>query len=139
MLSFVYLEGNRKPHTSPDEHIAFTGTLTNKLQTSYRHLIPFKDHLTNYGRLYTNDGHFTIRRSGSYMISLRADPPENVFAIFDLSVNGRFTWRSYSKMGVASGQTISLVLKANDKLMVLSHLTHMFETGTLFSIAFLRS
>ena len=139
MLSFVYLEGNRKPHTGPDEQIAFTACLTSKLQRSHHQVVPFPGHITNYGRLYTNNGHITIRRSGSYIIHLRPDPPSDASAMIDLTVNGRFTWRSYSKMGVPSGQTISLVLKANDTLKVLSHLTHMFETGTLFSIAFLRS
>ena len=139
MLSFVYLEGNRKPYTGPDEHIAFTGFLTSKLQYKQSQIVPFPDHRTNYGRLYANDGHITIRNSGSYIISLRPDPPADASAVFDLFVNDRLKWKSSSKMGVPSGQTVSMVLNANDTLKVLSQKTGIIETHSLFSVAFLRS
>ena len=139
MLSFVYLEGNRKPYTGPDEHIAFTGTLIRKLRNSNHRLIPFLDRLTNYGRLYDPDGDISIRKSGSYIISLRSDPPFYTATKVDLLVNGGLKWRFFSMMGVPSGQTISLVLKAKDQIKIINHITHNFESGTLFSIAFLRS
>ena len=139
MLSFVYLEGNRKPYTGRDEYIAFTGFLTSKLQYKQSQIVPFPDHRTNYGRLYANDGHVTIRRSGSYIVSLRPAPPAEASAVFDLFVNGRLKWKSSSKMGIPSGQTVSMVLNAKDTLKVLSQKTSIIETRSLFSIAFLRS
>ena len=139
LLSFVYLEGNGKPHTGPDEHIAFTGTLTSKLQRGHHQVVPFPGHLTNYGRLYTNNGSITIHRSGSYMISLRADPPADVPAELLLVINHKIRWISYSEEGVPSGQTIPMMLEANDTLVVITYNTPVLETGSLFSIAFLRS
>ena len=138
-LSFVYLEGNGKPHTDPDEHIAFTGSLTSKLQRGHHQVVPFPDHLTNYGRLYTNNGRITIHRSGSYMISLRPNPPADVSAEFLLVVNHKIRWGSHSEEGVPSGQTVPMVLEANDTVVVITHNTPVVETGSLFSIAFLRS
>ena len=138
MMSFVYLEGNRKLYTGPDEHIAFTGTVKKNLWNNNHRLIPFLHHLTNYGRLHVPDGAISIRKSGSYMISLRSDPPANATTKIDVLVNGLFKWRFISRMGVPSGQTISLVLKAKDQIKVINHMTHYFENGTLFSIAFLR-
>ena len=73
------------------------------------------------------------------MISLRADPRKDVSIIFDLVVNGNVKWRSCSEDGVPSGQTIPLVLKADDKLKVVAHDTGVLEIGSLFSIAFLNS
>ena len=139
MMSFVYLEGNRKPYIGPDDHIALTGTVKGKLQNNNHRLIPFLHHLTSYGRLYVPDGDISIRKSGSYMISLRPDPPANATTKIDVLVNGRFKRKFISRMGVPSGQTISLVLKAKDQIKVINHMTHYFAKGTLFSIAFLRS
>ena len=139
VLSFVYLKGNRRPHTGSDEHIAFTGTLSSTQWRRYNQIITFPSHLTNYGYLYGRNGQVTIRTSGSYMICLRADPRKDVSIILDLVVNGNVKWSSSSEDGVSSGQTIPLVLKADDKLKVVAHDTGVLETGSLFSIAFLHS
>ena len=139
VLSFVYLKGNTRPHTGSNEHIAFTGTLSSVQWRRYNQIITFPSHLTNYGYLYGRSGRITIRTSGSYMISLRADPRKDVSVIFDLVVNGNVKWSSSSEDGVSSGQTIPLVLKAGDTLKVVAHATGVFEAGSLFSIAFLHS
>ena len=139
LLSFVYLEGNRKPHTGLAEHIAFTATLSSVQKRSHNQIITFPNHLTNYGQLYASSGHITIHTSGSYMVSLRADPKIGVSIRFDLIGNGKVKWSSCSEHGVPSGQTIPMVLEANDTLEVVTHDAGFIEAASLFSIAFLHS
>ena len=139
VLSFVYLKGNRRPHTGSAEHIAFTGILGSVQRRRYNQIITFPSHLTNYGYLYGRNGQVTIRTSGSYMICLRADPRKDVSIILDLVVNGNVKWSSSSEDGVSSGQTIPLVLKSGDTLKVVTHATGVLEADSLFSIAFLNN
>lgn len=139
VLSFVYLKGNRRPHTGSTEHIAFTGVLGSVQWRRYNRIITFPSHLTNYGNLYGRNGQFTIRASGSYMICLRADPRKDASIILDLVVNGKVKWSSSSEDGVSSGQTIPLVLKSGDTLKVGTHATGVLEADSLFSIAFLHN
>ena len=135
LLSFVYLQGNRRPYTAPDEHIAFAGFLTDTLLRACDGVLLFPSHRTDYGGLYASGGNFTIRRSGTYLISVRGVPPPNAAAFFDLIVNDKVTGISFADEGVPSGQTFPVHLDANDRLKVVTRNSCILEAGTLFSIA----
>ena len=139
ILSFVYLQGNRKPDTGRDEHIAFTGIVTSELNHKEDHkVISFPGHLTNYGRLYTNDGYIIIRRSGSYIISQRTNPPTDAITRVKLVINGKPKYTFTSQIGVPSAETVVLDMKANDTFKFISEKTRIFQPGTLLSVAFLQ-
>ena len=139
LLSFVYLKGNRKPYTAPDGRIAFTGSLTEVLLPDYDGILPFPSHRTDYGGLYASGRNFTIRRSGTYMISVRAVSPPNAAAFLEVTINDKFTGISLMDAGVPSGQTFPVHLDANDTLKVLTRNSLILEAGTLFSVALLSS
>ena len=137
LLSAVYLAGNKKPNTYPFEHIAFTAELDSLRPVVAQEVLQFKRVLTNYGYIYV-DGYTEIRRTGSYMVSIRPDPESNTLVAVNLYVNGRFYWVIYAEEGVPVGATISLSLQAGSYLEVRSVKVSTLGRGTMFSIAFIQ-
>ena len=140
LLSFVYLKDNKKPTTSPFLHIAFTGCLSSSIALHGANVqITFSKVLTDFGRMQMTNGTFHIPRTGSYMISLRANPPSGTDSIrFDLLVNDQIMWGPYSEDGTPSGQTVPLFLHSGNVLEVMSSTGKTVEVGSRFSVAFLR-
>ena len=82
LLSIVYLAGNKKPNTYPFEHLAFTADLDSTRRVVAQEVPQFKRVLTNYGSMYVDvDGYTEIRRTGSYMVSIRPDPESTTLVI----------------------------------------------------------
>ena len=137
LLSIVYLAGNKKPNTYPFEHLAFTAELDSTRRVVAQEVLQFKHVLTDYGSMYV-DGYTEIRRTGSYMVSIRPDPESTTLVIVTLYVNGRFYWVIYAEEGVPVGATISLSLQVGSYLEVRSSKVSTFGRGTMFSIAFIQ-
>ena len=140
ILSFVYLEGNRKPNTSPYNNIAFTGCF-NHHRTHFNrgNEIPFENVLQDSGQLRKGTA-FHISRSGSYMVSLTPDPYiiNTAELILYLVVNRQGpTFYAYAQDGVMTGQTIALHLVSGDTVSVRCQ-GGVYERGSMFSIAFLQ-
>ena len=137
LLSLVYLAGNKKPNTYPFEHLAFTARFDSTSRVVAKEVLQFKHVLTNYG--YINvDGYTEIRRTGSYMVSIRPDPESTTLVIVNLYVNGTFYWAIYAEEGVPVGATISLSLQVGSYLEVRNSKVSELGTGTMFSIAFIQ-
>ena len=136
-LSAVYLAGNKKPSTYPFEHMAFTAWIRAKQTMRAKQLIDFQKVKTDYGHMYV-DGYTEIRRTGSYMVSLRPDP-ENVKEVMtSLYVNGTYYWTVYAQQRVPIGVTISLQLQVGSYLEVRSRNEALYGDGALYSIAFIQ-
>ena len=82
------------------------------------------------------DGYTEIRRTGSYMVSIRPDPESTT--LVNLFVNGRFYWAIYAQKGVPVGVTISLSLQVGSYLEVRNAKATTLGSGTMFSIAFIQ-
>ena len=139
LLSVVYLVANEEANTYPFKHLAFTArTQENRLWWDEQ-VMDFKNVLTDYGYLYL-EGYTEIRRTGSYMVSLRPDPDASAapLEIPVLYVNGRPHWVIFAQQGVPIGTTISINLQAGSYLFVKSLTFSIYETGTMFSIAFIQ-
>ena len=136
-LSAVYLAGNKKPNTYPFEHLAFTAKMQEKQIMSLKLVIDFKRVLTNYGYMYI-EGYTEIRRTGSYMVSLRPDPENFKEMKVSLFINGKFHWTVYAQQHVPVGVTISLLLKAGSYLEVRSSDEALHGDGSMYSIAFIQ-
>ena len=136
LLSLVYLAGNKKPNTYPFEHLAFTADLGFSRSVVAQEVLQFKHVLTDYGYMYV-DGYTEIRRTGSYMVSIRPDPESSILVVVNLYVNGTFHWAIYAEEGVPVGATISLSLQAGSYLEVRSSKVSELGTSTMFSIAFI--
>lgn len=140
MLSFLYLDGNKKPNTYDQDHIAFTAFYGQE----EKHLQPrvevnFTGVLTDYGNL-TKANRIRITTSGSYMVSVRPMTKFNstgTFSLF-LMVNRGPAWVAFSEDGVPTGQTIALHLDAGDIIRVLTDSGGFVYGGSFFSIAFLQ-
>ena len=137
LLSFVYLVGNKKNNTYPFEHLAFTAVYEKPRRVKAQEVLLFPHVLTNYGYLYI-DGYTEIRRTGSYMISIRPDPETDSLVIVNLYVNGTFYWVMYAENGVPTGATISLSLQVGSYLEVRNSQVSELGTSTMFSIAFIQ-
>ena len=137
LLSAVYLAGNKKPNTYPFEHLAFTAELDSTRRVVAKEVLQFKHVLTDYGYIYV-DGYTEIRRTGSYMVSIRPDPESTTLVIVNLYVNGRFYWVIYAQKGVPVGVTISLSLQVGSYLEVRNAKATTLGSGTMFSIAFIQ-
>ena len=139
LISAVYLAGNKKPNTYPYEHLAFTATYDKQLYSAPGYVLQFRHVLTNYGYLYV-DGYTEIRRSGSYMVSIRPDPITTPTTVVSLFVNGQSRWDVYAEDGIPSGATISITLQAGSYVAVkhTNSITTILEDGTMFSIAFIQ-
>ena len=136
-LSVVYLAGNKKPNTYPFEHLAFTAKMQEKQIMSLKLVIDFKRVLTNYGYMYI-EGYTEIRRTGSYMISLRPDPESASLVTTNLYINGKVYWLIFAQQGVPTGATISLELQVGSYLHVKSSTYSTYGSGTMFSVAFIQ-
>ena len=97
----------------------------------------FKRMLTDYGYIYIY-GYTEIRRTGSYMVSLRPDPESASTVIMNLYVNGRCYWAIYAEEGVPVGATISLSLQVGSYLEVRNVKATTLGDGAMFSIAFIQ-
>ena len=137
LLSAVYLAGNKKPNTYPFEHLAFTARFDSTRRVVAKELLQFKHVLTNNGYIYV-DGYTEIRRTGSYMVSVRPDPESTTLVIVSLYVNGTFYWAIYAEEGVPVGATISLSLQVGSYLEVRNVKATTLGGGTMFSIAFIQ-
>ena len=137
LLSAVYLAGNKKPNTYPFEHLAFTAELDSTRRVVAKEVLQFKHVLTNNGYIYV-DGYTEIRRTGSYMVSIRPDPESTTLVIVTLYVNGTFYWGIYAEEGVPVGATISLSLQVGSYLEVRNVKATTLGSGTMFSIAFIQ-
>ena len=137
LLSIVYLAGNKKPNTYPFEHLAFTAELGWTRRVVAHEVPQFKRVLTDYGSMYV-DGYTEIRRTGSYMVSIRPDPESTILVIVTLFVDGRFYWAIYAEEGVPVGATISLFLQLGSYLEVRSSNVSTLGSGTMFSVAFIQ-
>ena len=133
LLSAVYLAGNKKPNTYPFEHLAFTASLDSTRRVVAQEVLQFKHVLTKYV-----DGYTEIRRTGSYMVSIRPDPESTTLVIVTLYVNGTFYWAIYAEEGVPVGATISLSLRVGSYLEVRNVKATTLGTSTMFSIAFIQ-
>ena len=136
-LSAVYLAGNKKPNTYPFEHMAFTARINVRQTMRLKQVIDFKNVKTNYGYMYV-DGYTEIRRTGSYMVSLRPDPENFKEMKVSLFINGKFHWTVYAQQHVPVGVTISLLLKAGSYLEVRSSDEALHGDGSMYSIAFIQ-
>ena len=137
LLSFVYLAGNKEPNTTPHNHLAFTGRPISSQRSSPPLTIDFNFAMTLYGDM--KSGHdVRIRKTGSYMISLRPFIFDSRSLRFDLHVNGIVRWSAYIDSGVSSGQTVALPLRLGDLLHVLSEESVLISHQSLFSVAFLQ-
>ena len=138
-LSIVYLVANEKSNTYPFKHLAFTARTQENQFWWDKQVMDFKHVLTDYGYLYV-DGYTEIRRTGSYMVSLRPDPDSSAppLVIPVLYVNGRAHWKVFAQQGVPIGATISINLQAGSYIFVKSFTFSIYETGTMFSIAFIQ-
>ena len=137
LLSAVYLAGNKKPSTYPFEHLAFTAKFPFRRHVAAKEVFQFKHVLTNYGYIYV-DGYTEIRRTGSYMVSIRPDPESASVVIVNLYVNGRLYWVIYAEDGVPVGATISLSLQVGSYLEVRNVKATTLGDGAMFSIAFIQ-
>ena len=139
LISAVYLAGNKKPNTYPFEHLAFTATYDKELYSAPGYVLKFRRVLTNYGYLYV-DGYTEIRRTGSYMVSIRPDPITTPTTVVSLFVNGQSRWDVYAEYGIPSGATISLILRAGSYVDVkhTNSITTILAGSTMFSIAFIQ-
>ena len=140
-LSFVYLAGNKKPYTYPFEHLAFTAQYDVRRYSAAQEVLQFQRVLTNYGYIHVG-GYTEIRRTGSYMVSIRPYPESTSTVTVTLYVNGKSHWVMYAEEGVPAGATISLSLQVGSYLEVRSKTTTTTTTtlggGTMFSIAFIQ-
>ena len=137
LLSAVYLAGNKKPNTYPFEHIAFTAKFPIRRNVAAKEVLLFQRVLTNYGYIHVG-GYTEIRRTGSYMVSIRPDPESASTVIVNLYVNGRLYWAIYAEEGVPVGATISLSLQVGSYLEVRNVKATTLGSGTMFSIAFIQ-
>ena len=137
LLSLVYLAGNKKPSTYPFEHLAFTAAYEKTRRVKAQEVLLFPHVLTNYGYIYI-DGYTEIRRTGSYMVSIRPDPETDSLVIVNLYVNGGFYWVIYAEKGVPTGATITLSLQVGSYLEVRNSAGTWLGRGTMFSIAFIQ-
>ena len=137
LLSAVYLAGNKKPNTYPFEHLAFTGAYYGTYETGDQALLQFDHVKTNQGYMYV-DGYTEIRRTGSYMISIRPDPESDPTVTVSLYVNGKSYWVIYAERGVPTGATISVFLQAVSYLEVRCRYATTLSAGNIFSVAFIQ-
>ena len=137
LLSVVYLAGNKKPYTYPFEHLAFTAKYDVRRYSVAQEVLQFQLVLTDYGSTYEG-GYTEIRRTGSYMVSIRPDPESASLVIVTLYVNGNFFWIVYAEEGVPAGATISLSLQVGSYLEVRSNKGTTLGTSTMFSVAFIQ-
>ena len=137
LLSVVYLAGNKKTNTYPFEHFAFTATSRFKSSVEAKEVLQFKHVLTDYGYMYI-DGYTEIRRTGSYIVSIRPDPESASLVIVNFYLNGKLYWVIYAEEGVPVGATISIFLKVGSYLEVRSDKATTLGDGAMFSIAFLQ-
>ena len=137
LLSVVYLAGNKKPNTYPFEHLAFTATYEKIRRVKAQEVLLFPCVLTNYGDIHV-EGYTEIRRTGTYMVSVRPDPETDTLVIVNLYVNGGFYWVIYAEKGVPVGATISLSLQVGSYLEVRNSAGTWLGRGTMFSIAFIQ-
>ena len=137
LLSVVYLAGNKKPNTYPFEHLAFTGAYYGKCETGDQALLQFDHVKTNQGYMYV-DGYTEIRRTGSYMVSIRPDPESDPTVTVSLYVNGKSYWVIYAERGVPTGATISVFLQAVSYLEVRCRYATTLSAGNIFSVAFIQ-
>ena len=137
LLSVVYLAGNKKPNTYPFEHLAITATFKEVRRVKAQEVLLFPRVLTNYGYIHV-EGYAEIRRTGTYMVSIRPDPETSSLVIVNLYVNGGFSWVIYAEKGIPVGATISLSLQAGSYLEVRNSAGTWLGSGTMFSIAFIQ-
>ena len=137
LLSAVYLAGNKKPNTYPFEHLAFTAKYDKPLHSAAKEVLQFKHVLTDYGYMYI-DGYTEIRRTGSYMVSIRPDPESASLVIVTFYLNGKLYWVVYAEEGIPVGATICIFLKVGSYLEVRSEKATTLGDGSMFSIAFLQ-
>ena len=137
LLSILYLSGNKKPNTYPFQHLAFTAKYDGNRYSAAQEVLQFKQLQTHFGYIHL-DGYTEIRRTGSYMISVRPDPQSATIVIMTLYVNGTFRWGLYAEEGVPVGATISLSLQAGSYLEVRSRTATTLGSGTMFSVAFIQ-
>ena len=136
-LSAVYLAGNKKPNTYPFEHMAFTAWIRAKQTMRAKQLIDFQKVKIDYGSMYV-DGYTQIRRTGSYMVSLRPHPENSTELMMSLYVNGTIYWTVFAQQCVPVGVTISLQLQVGSYLEVRARNEALYGGGTLYSIAFIQ-
>ena len=138
LLSAVYLAGNTKRNTYPFEHLAFTANFREPRQTVVaKRVIKFGNVLTNYGYMYV-DGYTEIRRTGSYMVSIRPKPLYNQLLMPTLYVNGKAYWIFYCEEGIPGGATIAIKLQTGSYLSVKAYTFAELGRDTMFSIAFIQ-
>ena len=136
-LSAVYLPGNRKPYTYPFEHLAFTAEYDVRRYSAAQEVLQFQRVLTNYGYIHIG-GYTEIRRTGSYMISIRPYPESTSTVTVTLYVNGKSHWVMYAEQGVPAGATISLSLQVGSYLEFRSKTATTLAIHTMFSVAFIQ-
>ena len=137
LLSVVYLAGNKKPNTYPFQHLAFTGRYYRKCGTGNQALLKFDLVKTNHGYMY-RDGYTEIRRTGTYMISIRLDPESKPTITVSLYVNGKSYWVVNAERSVPTGATISVFLQAVSYLEVRCTYATTIGPGNMFSVAFIQ-
>ena len=137
LISVVYLAGNKKPNTYPFQHLAFTAMYDRTLYSETRYVMQFKRVLTDYGYMYL-EGYTEIRRTGSYMVSIRLDPESSTIRGAILYVNGALRWVVYAEEGVPTGVTVSLSLRAGSYLKLAPLTATTLGRFTMFSIAFIQ-
>ena len=137
LISLVYLAGNKKPNTYPFEHLAFTARYYRRLYSEPRYVMQFQRVQTDYGYMYT-EGYTEIRRTGSYMVSVRLDPESSSVTGATLYVNGVTQWIVYAEDGVPTGVTVSLSLRVGSYLKLAPLTAKYIGRYTLFSIAFIQ-
>ena len=136
-LSFVYLAGNKKPYTYPFEHLAFTAQYDVRRYSAAQEVLQFQRVLTNYGYIHVG-GYTEIRRTGSYMVSIRPYPESTSTVTVTLYVNGKSHWVMYAEEGVPAGATISLSLQVGSYLEFRSKTATTLALHTMFSVAFVQ-
>jgi len=84
------------------------------------------------------DGYTEIRRTGSYMVSIRPDPESASLVIVNFYLKRNLYWVVYAEEGIPVGATICIFLKVGSYLEVRSDKATTLGDGSMFSIAFLQ-
>ena len=137
LLSFVYLAGNKKPNTYPFEHLAFTARYGVTRYSAAKEVLKFNRVETDYGYMY-RDGYTEIRRSGTYMVSIRPYPDSTAIVTVTFYVNGKSFWVVKVEKGIPSGATVAISLRVGSYVYIQSDKGTRLTDNTLFSIAFIQ-